>query len=240
MGTLSLSNDFYLTAGQIVAASLRKIGVLGQGQTATTYQVSEGLEALNAMVLGWQAYGVFLWKVHTTFTFLTVGTYSYQMGSNCLGLESMLYRTTTATDSIDYPVERMTQAEYEALTDKFGVSGRPTHFVWYRYHDAASVPAKFIVWPTPDVADTLIVKGYYRVYDNDSTSDQPDFLPEWSDALIYGLAYRLAPEYGIPMEERKVLQAESAAMWKLAFEGTSRETGSMRIGPAIRSCYGNL
>ena len=38
-----------------------------------------------------------------------------------------------------------------------------------------------------------------------------DVPPEWMEALSYNLAYRIAPEYGIPVSERDILGKEAAS-----------------------------
>lgn len=46
------------TALSVIARSLRQLGVIDPEETPTDTQVSNGLEALNAMVHGWKAQGV--------------------------------------------------------------------------------------------------------------------------------------------------------------------------------------
>lgn len=56
------------------------------------------------------------------------------------------------------------------------------------------------VFPTPATIDATNNKVYivYQDLSEDFlvTGDNPDFPQEWLDALKYGLAARLAPEYG--------------------------------------------
>jgi len=44
--------------------------------------------------------------------------------------------------------------------------------------------------------------------DAGSSTDNQDFPQEWYDVLSYGLATRLAPEYGLPIEDRRTLLQE--------------------------------
>ena len=51
--TVSASFDYSRTGTQIINAALRKIGVLAEGQAATTTQAADALEALNLMLKAW-------------------------------------------------------------------------------------------------------------------------------------------------------------------------------------------
>lgn len=62
-----------------------------------------------------------------------------------------------------------------------------------------------------------------------ATGDSPDFPQEWLEVLKYGLAVRLAPEYGIDSEARKFLVQEYTSVRASALSfGT--EEGSMYLG----------
>lgn len=71
----------------------------------------------------------------------------------------------------------------------------------------------------------------YPFMDVDSGSDNLDFPVEFTDALIYALAVRLAPEYGMPLEDRMVLKAEAQALKDDAF-GFDLEGASIFMQPA--------
>ena len=65
-----------------------------------------------------------------------------------------------------------------------------------------------------------------------SSTDDFDFPPYWTEALIYGLSDRLAPEYGIPLQDRQLLtqQAERFHQNALLF---GQEEGSMFFQPDV-------
>ena len=66
--------------------------------------------------------------------------------------------------------------------------------------------------------------------DFDSGTNEPDFPQEWFQALIYGLAYVLAPEYGVPLEERQALMNDMR-MVKIEALSAGAEEGSLFIQP---------
>ncbi len=68
------------------------------------------------------------------------------------------------------------------------------------------------LFPVPDTiaaTNNTINIVYQRPFEDfDAANDTPDFPQEWYDALAYGLACRLAPEYGLPSTARKQLWQE--------------------------------
>jgi len=60
--------------------------------------------------------------------------------------------------------------------------------------------------------------------------DEADFPSYWMDAIIYGLATRLAPEYGTAKDDRSILSAEARMFLEDALSyGT--EEGSLFLMP---------
>lgn len=55
------SIDFNQTQTELITASLRKCGVLSEGETATAEQVQDASGDFNRMVKAWQAIGVHMW-----------------------------------------------------------------------------------------------------------------------------------------------------------------------------------
>jgi hypothetical protein len=72
---------------------------------------------------------------------------------------------------------------------------------------------------------------YQRPYeDMDAAANNFDFPAYWMQALIYLLAWSLAPEYGIPPTDRGILRDE-AKHWKTEALSFGTEEGSMYFQP---------
>lgn len=56
------SISFNQTASDLCKASLRKLGILGEGENMTAQQASDCLDGLNRLLKKWQADGLHLWK----------------------------------------------------------------------------------------------------------------------------------------------------------------------------------
>ena len=69
------------------------------------------------------------------------------------------------------------------------------------------------MWPTPDTttaADYSRTAVYQKKFDGMfSATDTIDFPSYWTQGIIYKLAYALAPEVGLPLQDRTLLKAEA-------------------------------
>lgn len=77
-----------------------------------------------------------------------------------------------------------------------------------------------------NMLQAFAVKGMTSVF----VGDNLDFPAYWTEAVIYGLTYRLAPEYGVPLQDRQTLAAEAKRFLDEALE-YSTEDSSLFIQP---------
>lgn len=235
MGT-SGSTNYATSRDNLIKGALRLIGVLAQGETPSTDQVTEASEALNFLVKAWQADGMPLWGIKEYELTLTASTAKYRIGlSQTVNISKPLriisaYRSTGTTDT---PLTIITRDEYNRLGTKSN-TGYPIQL----YYDVQNTYGDLYVNPVPDAtvaADSTITIVYQRSFEDfDAAADEPDFPQEWFDALKYGLATRLAPEYGVPVSERQLLLQEMTRIKQEALSmGT--EEGSIFFAPDIRS-----
>ena len=71
------STDFSINRDALISRALRLIGVVAQGETPTTDQVSEAALALNSLVKAWQADGMPLWAIKQRVVPLVSGQSTY-------------------------------------------------------------------------------------------------------------------------------------------------------------------
>lgn len=224
--TVSSTNTFNLTADQLVTAALRKLSVLGDGQSPTTTQLSTGREALNVMLKTFQTKGMPLWAVTEVSVPLTA-TRTYTVAGAPLKVLQAI--RTDATDGSSVPLELRTHYDYNLLSNTAS-TGQPTCY-WYEPLNQTGI---LHVWPTPDVysaAHQTIKLVYQRpFFDVTSGTDTIDFPQHWLEAVIYGLAQRLSPEFGIPLQDRQMLVQEANLFLNEALSfGT--EEGSLFLMP---------
>ena len=224
------TTTFSITRDDIIKGALRKIGVVAQGEVPTSDQITEASFALNLMVKAWEADGMPLWALRTTAIPLTDGVNAYNIGitktvntDKPLKVIQAWIRDTTS--NVDVPMRILTKQEYSILGNKT-TSGKPIQI----YYEPLSDYGILHVFPTPasiDAANNQIYITYQRPYEDFSiATDTPDFPQEWYDAVVYGLAVRLAPEYGLPIDQRRVLSQEAMDI-KLIAMSFGTEEGSL-------------
>lgn len=228
--TTSGSTNFSVSRDDLIKGALRKIGVVPQGETPTTDQITEGAFALNLLVKAWQADGMPLWALRTTAIPLsaTVNTYSIGTGltvNTDKPLKIIRAWNRDITSNVDIPMRILTRQEYDILGNKTS-AGNPIQI----YYDPQRDSGVLKVFPTPstlEATNNQIYITYQRPYEDfDTSTDTPDFPQEWYMAVLYGLAVVLAPEYGLPIDQRQVLGREAADI-KVAAMSFGTEEGSL-------------
>lgn len=200
------STDYSQTRDDIIKRALRLIGALAQGESPTTDQVTEAAVALNGLVKAWEADGMPLWAIKERTITLQANTNTYTLNTpKPLKVIQAWYRNTTS--NVDVPMRVITRDEYNRLGNKSS-AGTPIQV----YYEPRRDDGVLHVFPTPsatDAANVSIHIVYQAPFDDfDQAIDTPDFPQEWYDAVTYGLATRLAPEYGLPIPDRKTLWQE--------------------------------
>lgn len=215
------STNYSYNRDQIITAALRKLGVVAQGESPSTVQKNEASEALNLMTKAFISEGMPLWKIDEYDLPLEEGTSSYTITTRMLKVVQA-YRSD---GTIDIPLRVITRDEYNRLGNKTS-QGFPVSI----YHNPRLSDSVVKVYPTPDsVSETswTLKLTYQKIFDDfDTSADDPDFPQEWYEALVYCLADRLAPEYGLSVVERKLIkeEAKTAKEYAVSF-GT--EEGSL-------------
>jgi hypothetical protein len=91
------------------------------------------------------------------------------------------------------------------------------------------------VWATSTAYYSNVIRysKVLRLQDFDAAADNPDFPVRWMQALIYGLALDLAPEYKIPLNERTILAQKFAAEYGIA-RAWDNDATDLKIMPPRR------
>ena len=192
-----MTTTFSVTRDDVIKAALRKLGVVAQGESPTSDQVTEAAFALNTMVKAWEADGMPLWALRTTAIPLTVNVNTYDIGigktvNTDKPLKVIQAWNRDTTSNVDIPMRILTKQEYAILGNKAS-AGNPIQI----YYEPLVSYGNLYVFPTPDsvsVTNQQIYITYQSPFaDFNASTDVPDFPQEWYDAVIYGLALRLSP-----------------------------------------------
>lgn len=236
------SSNFTETRDSIITRSLRVVGALGQGETATSTELTEASQAFNDIVKAMQADGMQLWH-RTTINFTPVAaTTSYAIGVGQVVTQqapTKVYQAFYRNNStnMDTPMILVTKQEYDLFSNKFS-TGTP-NIVFYDPPNATTgeMQGTIYLFVTPDSTFASNYKIYLTVQlplqDFDSSADNPDFPSYWYNCIVWKLAAELAYEYGVPLSERAMIakRAEDEHANALGFD---IEEGSIYIQPDMR------
>lgn len=230
-----MSTIYQIGRDDIIKSALRKLGVLAQGQTPTTEDYTNASIALNMLVAEYRTIGMPLWS-RKTYSFNPVAsTQSYNIGigqtlNTAYPLHILQAFRQDSGNSTRINME--VSSNYDLNLYPTNSGGTPIQLSYQPMINYGVIS----VWPVPDSTATTstITIVYTAPFDYfDSSTDTMDFPEEWYKAIVYGLAVDLAPEWGIPLEDRQVLAREAKQYLDNA-KDYGFEDGSMFIQPERR------
>lgn len=230
------------TIQNIISGACRKINILGDFETLAPgdprYQAA--LAALNPIVKSYQALGMQVWTLtETAIPFSQLATTNGVM----IGLGQTVgeaapvkvFQALRRDNQTNIDIEMMiyTYDYYDAVTNKTA-TGAPIS----AFYQPFGMTGRLKVWLLPDTywqTNGSCVIRYQRQLQDVGTveTDTLDFPNEWHRALIFSLAYDLAPEYGMDISQRSKLKMDRDELLGLAL-GNATEEGSMFIRPQQR------
>jgi hypothetical protein len=228
------SYDWKLNRSQVITAALRKLAVLPSGGSPSTAQLSDGGDALNAILKAFHADGMPLWVMTSKSFTVTSGTSSYTIGIsqtiNAPQPLKVVQATRTLTGQSAVPMDIYNQYDFNQLPNLSTVTGTPVNLYYQPLMDTGTIK----LWPVPNDSTTSITVYYQRPFqDMDVAADDLDFPNYWTQAIIYNLAWALAPEFGVPPTDRNIL-AQEAKFWKDEALSYGTEEGSLFFQPYKR------
>jgi hypothetical protein len=180
------------TARDIIKSALRKIHVLGKGQSLDADEANDAFLALNSMMSSWSAEGQLVFaETRETFPLTSAGIYTIGSGADFDTARPLKFLNVFVTvGDIDYPLIEIDSTEYNSIAYKDITTGYPDCF----YYDANYPTAKIYLYTKPSGGTITFtsVKPLTQFVSLDSDLSMP---LEYVDALTYNLAVRLAPEY---------------------------------------------
>ncbi|MFH2076316.1 MAG: hypothetical protein ABIJ57_13385 [Pseudomonadota bacterium] len=194
------------TAQTLIKAALRSIGVIATGEAPTTDEYADSLESLKFMLRHWQARNMRIYYTKQDTLALT-GAASYTIGSggDCNTVRPASIRGAYVRDSnsFDHPVKIIDEDKYRSLRLK-NISGT-VEYIWY----SPEYPlGKIYTFPTGGSA--LYIDSLKPLTEPGAITSDVGFPPEYDEAVKWGLAVRLGPEFGRPLSAEIVALAKTA------------------------------
>lgn len=205
-----------MTAQDLIASSLRLIGVLASGESLPADMATDGLASLNDMLDSWSTNNLLIPnKVREVFS-ITSSKQSYTMGSSGspdwstsrpMWIENVLIQQGSGQGTVEFPVEMLTKDQWSDITTKQIQSTYPI----YCYVEGTYPNETINFWPVPNTTDNVVIYSAKPLASLATLTTALSLPPGYQRAIRYSLAIELAPEYGKQIPE-SVAEKSAAAI----------------------------
>lgn len=209
--------DWNPPVDEITDEAFERVGI--DPATLTARHVRSARRSFSYMFSAWSANGVHLWAVDQQTVDTVTGTAAYNTPAGTIAILEMVVRRS----SIDTPVNPMSRDEYLNIPNKTA-QGLPNRF----YFDRKITTPNFTLWNVPENATDDII--YYRLrqlQDVNLATETVDAPYRWQEAIVSGLAAKLAEKYA-PDREGIMRGKASAALKAALTEDRERTPTTIR------------
>ena len=230
MTTSSGTYAFSASNGELVLAAYERINI--RAPSLRQEHMLSARRKLNFLFSEYSNKQVNLFKVIRTQTTLTQGTATYTLPDKTIMVldASIVLSFGTSTESRRY-ITPISRTEYLSFANQ-QTQGPPTVY-WF---DRLISPT-MTLWPIPDGNGpyTLDYFSVTQIQDaNLADGETPDVPYRWFDAIVAGLAHRLARIYAQPLEV--VRKADAIEAWQVA-ASQDTENVDVMLAPTIGLYY---
>ncbi len=188
-----------MTPRQICTLALKMCGALGVGQTALAEDTNDTFTLLNMMLGQWsQKRWLVYHLIDVTAPISANGTITLGAGGTINTprpdrIEAAFARYAIGSGPIDYPLEIIeSRADWNAIGLK-GMTGLPSAV----FYDSGYPLGTVYVFPQPAVLYEIHLSLKQALPSFGNLSDDLNLPPEYEEAILYNLAVRLFPMYGL-------------------------------------------
>ena len=186
------------TVSDLITDSLRLIGVVADGESATAAEAATALRSLNRMISRWSTENLLIYAIVREEFTLTPSAQSYTLGSGAtfnttrpMRIERATIEDQSTSDTPESPLQILSVDEWASITAKAIESDIPTKIFF-----SGSYPYETLsLWPVPSAANKLVLYSLKPLSSFSAISDSVSLPNGYEDAIVYNLAVRLAAEY---------------------------------------------
>jgi hypothetical protein len=221
---------------ELINLALKQSGVLGVGQTASAEDTQDAFKIMNMMLAQWQTDRFLVYHLVTNSKVCT-GQMSYSIG---IGgdfniprpdrISSAFVRLTVQSfpNQVDYPLTLLQAREdYNRIAVK-GQGAMPTAL----FYDSAYPLGNLYPWSVPDNQYTLFITTYAQLQQFASVADDIVMPPQYEEAIMWNLAGRLRPMYGM-QPDQTINKLAMASINTL--QGSNTQVPTMTVDPILTS-----
>lgn len=214
------------TGTDICTAALRKINVLGQGQTLGADDGAHALDELNTMLDSWQTEGPFCFVTgHASYPWAT-SKQSYTIGPSGADFTATrpikIQAANVVTGGVRLPPLKLIDADEYA---RISVPALSSSYPLALYYQPTSTRGTLWPWPYPtNTSDSLELFVLTQLSSWATLVTEVDLPPGYKAAIVNSLAEILCESFGRPLTETLALQARKA---RAAIQTINRKTAKL-------------
>lgn len=195
-----------MTAQDLITASLKRIGVVGAGQTPAPEDSADSLLRLNALLDSWATERLFIPCIVRTVWTIVSGTAAYTVGSGGtvniarpVYVQNINFQDTSQSPTLEMPLESLTDQAYANIPQKTTTSNYPTS-AYYNPTFTSTGFATITLFPVP-TSSTLqgVIYAPTTLTQVSALTTTLTLQPGYQWMLTENLAVMLAPEFGVPV-----------------------------------------
>ena len=190
------------TVTQLIHSAMRLIGAIASGEVLESNELNDGLASLNQMLSSWNTEGASLVARQRMQVAITT-TNSFSLPTRPIKIDA----ASASISGVDSPLEIVDAASWEAIP----VPEKQMQSIFIRrlYCDYQFPSATVYIWPTPRQAGTLELWVYAAMTQFANLTDTITMPEGYEAGLRFNLAVVLAPEYGRPIDQTVLANAQN-------------------------------
>jgi hypothetical protein len=190
------------TVSDLIHSSMRLIGAIAADETLETAELADAFVSLNQMLSSWNTEGASLvGRLRMLLNLTPIN--QYMLPQRPIRIDA----ATASISGVDSPLEIVDAAAWEALP--VPEKAMQSIFIRKLYCDYLFPDSTIFIWPTPRLPGFLEMWIYAAMTPFASLETTVN-LPEGYEAgLRWNLAVNLAPEYGRPIDQVVLAQAQN-------------------------------
>lgn len=223
-----------MNGGDLIASSLRLIGVLASGEQPSGPESADALLIAQQMVDSWQAERLSIFTV-------TIGEYSLVPGQQTYTLgtggnfnaarpakieQASIVSLLNPAQPLELPLQMVNEDGWQAIPVKVITSTLPTVL----YDDGGFPFRNLSFWCIPSIVSKVRIYGWQPLSTFPDLVTDVTFPPSYVKALRYNLAVDLAPEFGRSLPPEVAAQAISS---KAVLKNMNAPLVESRCDPAV-------
>lgn len=189
-----------MTWHELIDNALLLLNISAIGDSISAEEMQATKTTLNMMLDSWNNQHASLYYVVNSSFSLTANDGSYTIGpsgadltaTRPLRIDSAFTRLPGQANPVDYQMSQLTNQQYQDLILKNVGTSYPTHYLYTPTFPNGTL----YLYPVPSVTLELHLSMWQQLIQVTALTDSISLPPGYARAILYNLAYELAPYYG--------------------------------------------